>query len=239
MQGQLKNKTAVILGGTGGVGEGIVKSLLSAGATVVVPTRSEHKIERLREYVGPDLAENLVVRAGSVNTEENALELGTFLQKSYPHIDIAVASLGGWHQGFPIYAYPSNDWDRILRDNLTSHFLAIKTLVPLLNPQSGFYFHINGFSADESYPMAGPIAMTAAAQKSLIQTLAKELKASTSIKVYELILGPMKTRDRLKHGHGQDDWYYPEEIGDYIRGQIRMNHQDEVVHYLLHKPTNT
>jgi hypothetical protein len=66
-------------------------------------------------------------------------------------------------------------------------------------------------------------------QKSLIQTLVKEVNR-TGIKVYELILGPMKTRDRIKHGHGQDEWYFPEEIGDYIRRQILMN-QDEVVHY--------
>ena len=231
----LSNKTAVVLGGTGGVGEGIVKSLLAAGASVVVPTRSEYKIARLREYVGSELAANLIIRQGSVNNEESARELGEFLHKNYKSIDITVASLGGWHQGYPLYSYPLHDWERILRDNLTSHFLAIKTLVPMLNPQSGYYFHINGFSAEEAYPMAGPVAMTAAAQKSLIQTLAKEVNR-TGIKVYELILGPMKTRDRIKHGHGQEDWYFPEEIGDYIRGQILMNHQDEVVHYLLHKP---
>ncbi len=231
----LSNKTAVVLGGTGGVGEGIVKSLLAAGASVVVSTRSEYKIARLREYVGTELAANLIIRQGSVNNEESARDLGEFLHKNYKSIDIAVASLGGWHQGYPLYSYPLHDWERILRDNLTSHFLAIKTLVPMLNPQSGYYFHINGYSAEEAYPMAGPVAMTAAAQKSLIQTLAKEVNR-TGIKVYELILGPMKTRDRIKHGHGQDDWYFPEEIGDYIRGQILMNHQDEVVHYLLHKP---
>lgn len=230
----LAGKTAVVLGGTGGVGEGIVKSLLAAGASVAVPTRSEFKIERLREYVGPELARKLEVRLGSVNSEQHAQDLSAYLQQTYKQIDIAVASLGGWHQGYPLYSYPANDWDRILRDNLTSHFLAIKTLVPLLNPREGYYFHINGFSAEEALPMAGPVAMTAAAQKSLILTLAKEVDR-TGIKVYELILGPMKTRERLKHGHGQDDWYFPEEIGDYIRGQIRMGHQDAVVHYLLHK----
>ncbi|MCW5922133.1 MAG: SDR family oxidoreductase [Saprospiraceae bacterium] len=231
----LSNKTAVVLGGTGGVGEGIVKSLLGAGASVVVPTRSDHKIERLQAYVGPELAANLLIRKGSVNNEESARELAEFLSQQYKFIDIAVASLGGWHQGFPLYGYPMSDWERILRDNLTSHFLAIKTLVPMLNPDSGYYFHINGFSAEEAFPMAGPVAMTAAAQKSLMQTLAREVDR-TGIKVYELILGPMKTRDRLKRGHGEEDWYFPEEIGDYIRGQILMNHQDEVVHYLLHKP---
>ena len=47
----MKKKTAVVAGGTGGVGEGVVKALLEADYKVIVPTRSEHKIARLREYV--------------------------------------------------------------------------------------------------------------------------------------------------------------------------------------------
>jgi NAD(P)-dependent dehydrogenase (short-subunit alcohol dehydrogenase family) len=229
----LQNKKAVVLGGTGGVGEGIVRALLKEGATVIVPTRSEHKIQRLKDYVSDVLTGKLVPYIGSVNTEENASELAKYLMKEYKQVDMAVASLGGWHQGFPIYSYPTEQWHRILSDNLTSHFLATKTLVPLLNSVESYYFHINGFSADQPYPMAGPVAMTAAAQKSLIQTLSMEV-SKTGIKVYELILGPMKTRDRLKHGHGQPDWYFPEEIGEYIVRQTKEM-QNEVVHYLLNK----
>lgn len=232
---KLQGKTAVVLGGAGGVGEGIVKTLLREGATVVVPTRSAHKIDRLREYVSDVHTGKLVTHLGSVDTEAAGQQLAAFLQKEWKQIDIAVASLGGWHQGTPVYSYPTEQWQRILNDNLTSHFFAIKTLVPLLNPTEGYYFHINGFSADEPYPMAGPVAMAAAAQKSLIQTLAKEVD-KTGLQIFELILGPMKTRDRLKHGHGQPDWYTPEEIGEHIANQVGLR-QEKVVHYLLSKKT--
>jgi NAD(P)-dependent dehydrogenase (short-subunit alcohol dehydrogenase family) len=161
----LKNKKAVVLGGTGGVGEGIVKVLLKEGATVIVPTRSEHKIDKLKEYVGDVHTGKLIPYIGSVNTEESSKALAEYLMKEHKQIDIAVASLGGWHQGIPLYNYPVDQWHRILSDNLTSHFLAIKTIVPLLNSVESYYFHINGFSADQPYPMAGPVTMTAAAQK--------------------------------------------------------------------------
>jgi NAD(P)-dependent dehydrogenase (short-subunit alcohol dehydrogenase family) len=82
--------------------------------------------------------------------------------------------------------------------------------------------------------MAGPVAMCAAAQKSLIQTLAREVDR-TGIQVYEVILGPIKTRARLQQGFGEDDWYLPEDIGAYIRGLVRLGQQHEVVHYLLRK----
>lgn len=89
-------------------------------------------------------------------------------------------------------------------------------------------------AAEKQSPMAGPVSMAAAAQKSLILTLSKEL-GNTGIQVHELILGPMKTRDRLKHGHGKPDWYFPEEIGDYIIGLLKKEHSSNALHYLLSK----
>jgi NAD(P)-dependent dehydrogenase (short-subunit alcohol dehydrogenase family) len=230
----LNGKIAVVLGGTGGVGEGIVKALLEGGAKVVVPSRNQLNLDRLTEYVAGSNPENLIPHPGSVDTEENALQFGRFLHQNFKHIDLAVASIGSWHQGHPVYAYPVNDWNRILNDNLTAHFLAVKTLVPMLDPRNSCYFHINGFGADEPHPYAGPVAMCAAAQKSLIQTLAKEVD-KTGIKIYELILGPIKTRDRLQHGHGRDDWYFPEDIGTFIRHETQIGFQEKVVHYFLKK----
>lgn len=227
-------KVAVIAGGAGGVGEGIVKSLLKSDFTVVVPTRTENKAESLRQYVSDVKTGKLITHIGAIDNEISAEEFKNYLYKEFAQINLAVASLGGWHQGYPVYSYPINAWHRVLNDNLTAHFFAIKTLVPLLNPISGHYVHINGFSADEQYPMAGPVSMAAAAQKSLILTLAKELEKS-GIRVYELILGPMKTRDRLKHSSGKPEWYYPEEVGDYIIQLLQSNVYDKPLHYLLSK----
>jgi NAD(P)-dependent dehydrogenase (short-subunit alcohol dehydrogenase family) len=230
----LRNKIAVVFGGTGGVGEGIVKVFLEHGAIVIVPTRSTIKGERLKEYIGEELSKNLITRVGSVNNEQNALDFSDYLSKEFGQIDITSVSIGSWHQGFAIKDYPISSWNRILNDNLTAHFLAIKTLIPLLNKDDGHYFHINGFSSEETYPNAGPVAMASAAQKSLILTLAEEVK-STGINIYELILGPMKTRDRIKHGHGKDNWYFPVEIGEYIVEQFLKEDKRDVIHRLIGK----
>lgn len=227
------SKIAVVPGGTGGVGEGIVRALLKNGYTVVVPTRTTSKAEQLQAYVADLGSGRLLTYPGSVSTEESATELKRYLHEEFKQIDLVVASLGGWHQGYPVHEYPFTAWNRILNDNLTAHFLAIKSLVPLLNPEAGFYFHINGFSAEETYPLAGPLAMAAAAQKSLILTLSKELE-HTNIRVHELILGPIKTRDRLKHGYGRPEWYAPEEIGELIQGLIHTD-PAERIHYWLSK----
>jgi len=230
----LEEKNAVVLGGTGGVGEGIVKVLLAHGIRVIVPTRSVEKGEELKAYLGEDLSRHLTIHVGTVDNEAHASELAHYLNRETKHIDIAVASLGKWHQGYPLYSYPVDEWHRIIHDNITTNFLAIKSLVPLLHPRSGCFFHINGFSAEQAYPMAGPVAMAAAAQKSLIQTLAKEVD-KTGIRIFELILGPIKTRERLIPDHENDHWYFPQEIGEYIIELVQNETEHRLIHRLLDK----
>src|SRR6478609_2086270 len=146
----LEGAKVVVAGGAGGVGEGIVRSLLRRGARVLVPSRSRERLRALESYCKD-------IQAGE-----------------------------------PLTSVDMPTWHRILRENLTAHFLALKMLVPLLHPKTGSYVHINAFSAEQPYPMAGPVAMAGAAQKSMVLTLAQELRP-TGIRVYEMILGPIRT----------------------------------------------
>lgn len=238
----LTGKTAVVAGGAGGVGEGIVRTLLQNGATVVVPVRTQAKIVQLTDYTADLERGQLLALEANIGTEAGARQVGDFLADKFKGgLDLVVASLGGWTQGLPLTAIDLTSWNRILANNLTSHFLAIKTLVPLLIPNRGIYVHVNGFSAEQAYPNAGPVAMAAAAQKSLVTTLADEVKP-LGLTVYELILGPIKTRDRLRHGHGRrvdgmPDWLFPEDVGDYIVSLVtgRNEKADELIHRLVEK----
>jgi NAD(P)-dependent dehydrogenase (short-subunit alcohol dehydrogenase family) len=229
----LEGAKIVVAGGAGGVGEGIVRALLKQGASVLVPSRSEERLRDLVAYCRDVATGELVTVVGDLGDEAAARALQNQVFERFRELDVAVASLGGWWQGKPLTSVDMPTWERILRENLTAHFLAIKMLVPLLNPKTGSYVHINGFSAEQPYPMAGPVAMAAAAQKSMVLTLAEEL-SPTGIRVYELILGPLQTRQRLRQGKGQQDWYTPEEIGDEIAGLVTLR-DEQLVHRLLSK----
>ena len=61
---KLDGKIALIPGGTGGVGEGIVRGFLNAGATVVVPSRREESLEKLRRQLGESAGDRFVPLVG-------------------------------------------------------------------------------------------------------------------------------------------------------------------------------
>ncbi|WP_226584485.1 SDR family NAD(P)-dependent oxidoreductase [Acuticoccus sediminis] len=226
----LHQARVAVLGGTGGVGEGIVRAFLKRGARVAVPSRSQAKLERLRAYVDDIKTGQLVTLSGELSHPKAASELRDDVQEQIGTLDVTVASLGGWTQGFPIRQVPFESWERILRDNLTSHFLAMQAFMPLLSPGGGAYVHVNGLTAEQAYPGAGPVAAMAAAQKSLALTLAEEVRP-LGLRAHEVILPPVNTRTRVQHGHGRPEWPSAEEVGDFIVELLER--QDPVVLHRL------
>ncbi|MGV7123159.1 SDR family NAD(P)-dependent oxidoreductase [Sphingopyxis sp. 550A] len=147
----------LVLGGAGDVGEGIVRSLLKRGAHVIAQGRSASKLDRLRDYVADVENGQLSTVAGALSDPDEADALRDRIWAITNEVDGAVAAIGGWAQGYPINGVPFDDWTRIVADNLTSHFLAIKKFVPMLRPKGGTYVHINGLSAEGPYRGAGPV----------------------------------------------------------------------------------
>jgi len=223
----------VVAGGAGGVGEGIVRALLRRGARVLVSSRSEEKLRALAAYCGDVPSGELLTLVGDLGAEEPARALQAQIYERFRELDAAVASLGSWGQGKPLTSVDMATWERILRENLTAHFLAIKMLVPLLHPKTGSYVHINAFSAEQPCPMAGQVAMASAAQKSMVLTLAQELRP-TGIRVYELILGPIRTRRRGGEEPESPDLYAAEEIGDEV-ARLLVQREEEIIHRRLSK----
>lgn len=58
----LADRTIVVAGGTGNVGTFVVEALLARDATVVVPSRSEEKLEGLRAHLRPRTGEDALRR---------------------------------------------------------------------------------------------------------------------------------------------------------------------------------
>ena len=209
----LTNKVALIAGGAGGVGEGIVHQLLAEGATVIVPSRSPEKIRKLNEYVPVEQLANLHSYSVDISDVAAAEQFRDQIYEKFGVPDLLVASLGGWWQGSQLIDVPVSTWDTLLNDNLKSHFLFIRTFLPAqIKKNEGLYVLINGFSGVDPYPMAGPISIACAALIMMGRQIARE-HADTQVNIRELVLGPLNTRARQMHNPA---WYSAQDIGDHI-----------------------
>jgi NAD(P)-dependent dehydrogenase (short-subunit alcohol dehydrogenase family) len=223
-------KNIVVLGGTGAVGEGLVKGFMAQGAHVTVLATSIEKIRELKNYVADVATGSLEIAPFRIENEEDVKSVQLWFE--HKKIDVVVAALGGWHQGFSIKDYSFEQWDMVYRNNLTSHFWAIKTFMPLLM-DTARYIHINGMGSEQNFPKAGPVLMAAAGQRSLIATLALEEKPR-GIHVHEMILGFVNTRKRMETQIVKNS-YTPLEISEYISKELIEKESETLTHYLINK----
>src|SRR6266508_3033042 len=185
----LTGRRYVVAGGTGVAGETVVTALLRHGATVVVPSRSPERLARLRAAAGPADLHTLVGRTDDL---ASLIALREQITTQMGPIDGVVASLGGWWEGATLTEIEIGQWQRIVDDNLTSHFIVARTFLGSLAERRGsVYVSLGGIAARKPVPHAGPISVTGAAQAMLMRVLAEELKG-THVRLHEVdILTPI------------------------------------------------
>jgi NAD(P)-dependent dehydrogenase (short-subunit alcohol dehydrogenase family) len=113
----LKNRTAVVIGGTTGIGRALALGLADAGATVVASSRRSAEVES----VAKDLEQrgSRTVRVCADVTDRKSLE--NLLAKSveaFDKVDIVVNCAGYTKRG-PTVDFPEQDWNGIIECNLT------------------------------------------------------------------------------------------------------------------------
>ncbi|MGO4301606.1 SDR family oxidoreductase [Leifsonia sp. RAF41] len=189
--GTLAGRRVLVPGGTGGVGEGVVRAFLVAGADVVAPTRSDQRGAELRAALG-DLGVSplLHMPTHDYTTFDGAEELGRQMTERLGGIDDAVVPVGGWWQGGSLTGIREDDWAAAFTGLTTAHMALARAIVPRLSGV-GAYTVVVGQSAEWPVPGSGLVSMEQAAVLMMQRVLAAE---NPDHRIHALILGPVRTR---------------------------------------------
>ncbi|MDU9413857.1 RhlG family 3-oxoacyl-ACP reductase [Pseudomonas sp. zfem005] len=125
----LQGRTALVTGGTRGIGRMIAQGFLEAGARVFICARNADacaetaaELSTYGECIG---------LAADLSSEEGAKALANELAGRIEHLDILVNNAGTtW--GAPLESYPVKGWEKVMQLNVTSVFSCIQQLLPLL-----------------------------------------------------------------------------------------------------------
>ena len=129
----IKNKTAVITGGSRGIGLMIARGFVEAGARVIITSRKESVCKK----VAAELAKIGSCRAlpMDLSTVAGCRAFAGSLAKDEEKLDILVNNAGA-NWGAPIADYPEEGFDKVLDLNLKSVFFLTQALLPLLEKAS-------------------------------------------------------------------------------------------------------
>ena len=164
-------RTALVTGGTGGLGVAVVEHLLARGWRVVVPWLAEHELERLPPRDGLSLVEADLLDSGSV-----ARVAGRAAADSKP-LGAAVNLVGGFAQGGRIHETPVEDFERQLQLNLRTTYLVSQAAIPhLLAAGGGAIVCVGTRAALRPFPGAAGYVTSKAAVLAFVQAVAVEYR---------------------------------------------------------------
>ncbi len=125
----IEGKTALVTGGTRGIGMMIARGFVEAGVRVYVASRSEEacvEAEKELSKLG-----TCVAIPANLSTQEGCVKLADEIGERENKLDILVNNAGA-NWGAPYSEFPASGWDRVLDLNVKGPFFLTQALTPLL-----------------------------------------------------------------------------------------------------------
>jgi NAD(P)-dependent dehydrogenase (short-subunit alcohol dehydrogenase family) len=194
--GVLSGRTAIVTGGSHGLGLEIARAYVAAGARVVVCGRDASALDRARtelESVAPDpdavatAAVDVSERRAVEDLVENALE-------RFSRLHVLVNNAGIYGPKGLTEDVAWEDWEEAIRVNLFGSVLCSRAVVPHFRANGyGKIIQLSGGGATSPLPRLSAYAASKAAVVRFAETLAEELRGA-GIDVNAIAPGALNTR---------------------------------------------
>lgn len=174
----LSGKKALVTGASGGIGEAVAKALHAQGATVGLHGTREEKLNAL----AAELGDRTFVFPANLSDLEAVDALGARAEEEMEGVDILVNNAGITRDG--LFARMSNeDWDDVLRVNLTSVFRLTKQIAyPMMRRKGGRIVNITSIVGVTGNPGQANYCASKAGMIGFSKSLAQEI-ASRNVTV--------------------------------------------------------
>lgn len=132
--GRLSGATAIVTGGSAGIGEAVAKTFAREGAAVAIVGRNITEARRVSREIEAAGGSALAVQADVTRSADVDAMVKSVLDR-WNTIDILVNAVGGWQRLAPVTEITEEDWDATITLNLKSAFLCIRAVAKVMAAQ--------------------------------------------------------------------------------------------------------
>lgn len=183
---RLQNKTAVVTGGTTGIGFESAKLFIAEGARVIITGRNEARLAEAVEALGA----NAIGVKADVQSLVDIDQLVTRVQAEFGELDILFANAGVAKRAL-LRDVTEADFDQEITINLKGAFFTVQKLEPLMKNGSSVILNTTTL-AQTALPGEGVYSASKAAVRSLARSFSLEL-LDRQIRVNAVAPGAIET----------------------------------------------
>jgi NAD(P)-dependent dehydrogenase (short-subunit alcohol dehydrogenase family) len=190
----LKGKTAMITGGSKGLGAALARRFAEEGAAVSLCARNADELSAVVSDI--EAAGGHAIGAiADVTSEEQLAAWLSRTRDAFGPVDVFVNNASVLGPRVAIADYPLDTWRQVIDVNLTGAFLASKVVIPALRERGGSMIHVSSGVGDHGRPLWGAYCASKNGLEALSEMLAGEL-AEYGIRSNAVDPGSMRTEMR-------------------------------------------
>jgi NAD(P)-dependent dehydrogenase (short-subunit alcohol dehydrogenase family) len=203
MTSELSGKTALVTGGTSGIGRAAALALARLGARVAVSGRDDQRGNQVvkeiiaaggqGEFISADLKDAASARALAARAIER---LGK--------VDILVNTAGMYPFG-PTETMTEEDFDAVFDLNVRAVFFLVAALAPTMADRGGAIVNLSTMMADQGYVGTSLYGASKAAVVSMTKSWAAEY-GPRGVRVNAVAPGPTRTEGTVVMGEALDEY---------------------------------
>lgn len=219
---KLNGKTALVTGGSKGIGYGIAASLLQEGINVAVTGRHQDALDAaVRKLSGTGTGKIIGIVADTRDFDAMKNAVAQTLS-AFGRLDILVANAGVGHFASIMDMSPEQ-WHETIDTNLTGVFYSLKAaLNPLIEAQ-GYFISIASLAGTNFFATASAYNASKFGLVGFTQAVMLDLR-DAGVKCSTIMPGSVATHFNNHEPNAADAWkIQPEDLGQMVVDLLRMN----------------
>lgn len=214
-------KTALITGGSKGIGYGVAEALIKDGIQVAITSRSQKsadkaaaKLNQIREGFAIGIESDV----RSLESQQNAVKV---ILEKWGQLDYVIANAGVGHFA-PIYDLTVEQWQETIDINLTGVFFSAKASLAALKETKGYFINISSLAGTNFFPDGTAYNASKFGLVGFSQAMMMDVRKD-GIKVSTIMPGSVATEFGDHTPSEKDAWkIQPEDIGQIVSDLIKM-----------------
>ncbi len=215
-------RTALITGGTKGIGLGVAEVLIKEGTHVAITGRTQEALDKamkkLRE-INADACIGIISDAKNFESQQAAVQQ---VIDKWGRLDYFIANAGVGHFA-PIQELSIEQWHETIDLNLTGVFYSIKASLEALKATKGYFISIASLAGTNFFATASAYNASKFGLVGFSQAIMMDLRKE-GIKVTTIMPGSVATHFNNHEPNAEKDAWkiQPEDIGQIVSDLIKM-----------------
>lgn len=222
MMQQIKDKTALITGGTRGIGYGIAVSMLEAGMRVMITGRTVEAVREAEQSLRALGSGQVLGVVADVRDEAAMADAVEALTNAWGGLDVLIANAGLGHFG-SIESLSHDQWKETMDVNLTGVFNSVKAAIPALKVSKGYLMTIASLAGTNFFAGGSAYNASKFGLVGFTQAVMLDLRPY-GIRVTTIMPGSVTSHFNNHEPSEADAWkIQPEDIGQMVVDLLRLH----------------